>query len=90
MTKLLHGEITDKILSAYYEVYNILGPGFLEKVYQNALFFELQNRGLFVEAQKKINVTYKNKIVGEFFTDIFVNELVVVEIKATDYLMPEN
>ncbi len=90
MTKLLYGEITDKILSAFYEVYNVLGHGFLEKVYQNALFFELQNRDLFVEAQKKINVTYKNKVVGEFFTDRFINEVVVVEIKANDYLLPEN
>ncbi len=90
MTKLLHKEITDLILKAYYEVYNELGHGFLEKVYQNAMFFELQNKLLKVEAQKKIIVFYKNKIVGEFFSDNYVNDSVIVEIKATSYLIEEN
>ncbi len=90
MTELLHKDITNLILKAYYEVFNELGHGFLEKVYQNAMFYELQSKGLKVEAQGKIIVYYKNKIVGEFFTDIFVNDAVIVEIKATSYLIEEN
>lgn len=58
--ELLHKDLTDLILKTYYEVYNELGYGFLEKVYQNALYFELKNKSLDVVAQKKIKVYYKN------------------------------
>jgi len=59
MGTLLHKSITDKILKVYYEVYNELGYGFLEKVYQNAMYFELKSLGYKVEAQKQIKVYYK-------------------------------
>lgn len=57
--ELLHKELTEKIIKVFYDVYNILGYGFLEKVYQNAMFLELSSQGLQVEAQKRIEVFYK-------------------------------
>lgn len=64
MVDLLHKSITDSILKVYYEVYNELGSGFLEKVYQNAMYFELIARGYKVEAQKQIKVYFKQQLVG--------------------------
>ena len=63
--ELLHKELTDKILQAFYDVYNELGYGFLEKVYQNSLYLELISRGFKVSAQKQIKVYYKGVEVGE-------------------------
>ena len=65
MTELLHKDITDKIIKAFYEVYNELGYGFLEKVYENALLIELMAIGLSCEKQKKINFLYDGQLVGE-------------------------
>lgn len=76
MEKLLYKELTDEIIGAYYEVYNELGFGFLERCYQNALYFELQDRGLQVEAQRKVKVHYKNRVVGNYEPDLIVNGLV--------------
>ena len=64
---------TDAILSAFYEVYNELGFGFLERVYQNALYQELLNRGFQCEPQRQIKVYYKGKEVGLYYADILVN-----------------
>lgn len=74
---LLHKEITEEIIKAYYTVYNELGFGFLEKVYQNTMVEELKTSGFEVECQKKILVHYKEKIVGEYFADIIVNNKVI-------------
>jgi len=87
--ELLHKELTDKILKAYFDVYNELGYGFLEKVYQNALFIELKSRGFKVEAQKQIKVNYKTFEVGEYYADIIVNDLVILELKAAECLVKE-
>jgi len=87
--KLLHKDLTDQILKTFYDVYNELGYGFLEKVYQNALYLELKNRGFYVEAQKQIKVYYKNAQVGEYYADLLVNDLVILELKATDGLVKE-
>jgi GxxExxY protein len=87
--ELLHQELTDGIIKTYYEVYNELGYGFLEKVYQNALFLELKNKGYKVEAQKKISVYYKGVEVGEFYADIVVEELVILELKAADCIIKD-
>ncbi|WP_116788146.1 GxxExxY protein [Flavobacterium psychrotrophum] len=86
---MLHEELTGQILKAFYDVYNELGYGFLERVYQNALFHELKLRGLSVEAQRKITVYYKEIPVGDYFADIIVNDLVILELKACDYLTEE-
>jgi GxxExxY protein len=87
--ELLHKELTDKILKAFFDVYNELGYGFLEKVYQNALFIELKARGFQVEAQKQIKVFYKGNEVGEYYADLVVNELVILELKAAEYFIKE-
>ncbi|GGD18403.1 GxxExxY protein [Flavobacterium orientale] len=87
MTNLLHKSITDAIIKSYYNVYNELGYGFLEKVYQNAMFIELTSLGYKVEAQKQIKVYYKNNLVGEYYSDLLVEDKVIVELKATELLM---
>ena len=81
---LLHKELTDDILQLFYEVYNELGFGFLEKVYQNALFLELKSRGHKVVVQQKCPVFYKKTEVGEFYSDMVVNDLVILELKAVE------
>ena len=87
MSSLLHKSITDIILKVYYEVYNGLGYGFLEKVYQNAMYFELKSLGYKVEAQKQIKVYFKQQLVGEYYSDLLVEDKVIVELKACDLLM---
>jgi GxxExxY protein len=84
---LLHQSITNTILKVYYEVYNELGHGFLEKVYQNAMYFELKARGLKVESQKEIKVYFKQQLVGEYYADLIVENKVIIELKATEVLM---
>ncbi|MGL4631228.1 MAG: GxxExxY protein [Leadbetterella sp.] len=85
-----HKETTDLIIHAFYEVYNQLGYGFLEKVYQNALYFELKNRNFDVQAQKKIKVYYKGIEVGDYYPDIIVNDIIILELKAADYIIEEH
>lgn len=87
MSKLLHNKITDSILKDYFDVYNQLGYGFLEKVYQNAMYFELKSLGYKVEAQKPIKVYFKNQLVGEYYADLLVDDKVIVELKACELLM---
>jgi GxxExxY protein len=79
-------DITYAINGAAFEVNRVLGPGFLEKVYENALLFELTNRGLKVHNQAPIKVSYKGHIVGEYIADILVEERIIVEIKTVDKL----
>jgi len=87
--ELLHKELTDEILNAFYDVYNELGYGFLERVYQNSLFLELKARGLEVGAQKQIKVFYKSYEVGEYYADLVVEDLVILELKASEYVVKE-
>jgi len=87
---LLHEEITKKIIKSYYKVYNTLGYGFLEKVYENALAIELRKNGLEVNCQFPISVLYESEIVGEYFADIIVNNTVVIELKASKELSEEH
>ena len=86
----LHQEETEEIIAAFYEVYNSLGYGFLERVYQNALFTELQYRGFDCKAQHQIKVYYKGKEVGEYFADILVNDCIILELKACVQLLREH
>lgn len=83
-SELLHAALTDQIIKAFYNVYNSLGYGFLEKVYENALAFELREMGLSVECQKPLNVSYRNQIVGEYFADLVVEGKVIIELKAME------
>ncbi len=87
--KLLHEELTNRIIKTFYDVYNELGYGFLEKVYQNSMFIELKARGFQVEAQKQIKVNYRGYEVGEYYADIVVNDLVILELKAAEFLTKE-
>jgi GxxExxY protein len=86
MNSLAHEELTQKIIGAAFEVYNALGYGFLEKVYQKAMQAELIERGLTAETEHPINVTYKGIAVGDYFADLLVENSVIVELKiATEY-----
>jgi len=85
---MLHSDITDKIIGAAYEVHGVLGQGFLEKVYENALAVELRRAGLEVEQQRPITVRYKNEVVGDYFADLVVEGAVIVELKATRSIEP--
>ena len=87
--KLLHQELTDVIIKTFYEVYNELGHGFLERVYQNSLYLELKNKGFKVEAQKKIEVYYKGIEVGQYYADLIVEDLIILELKAADCIVKE-
>ena len=79
-------EITYAINGAVFEVSRILGPGFLEKVYENALLIELKRRGLKAENQVPIKVLYKEDVVGEYIADILVESRVIVELKTVEHL----
>lgn len=87
---LKYKEITDKIIKGFYEVFNELGPGFLESVYEHALYIVLVEYGLNVERQKDIIVYFRGQVVGNFRADLVVNEKVIVEIKAIHSLLPEH
>ena len=84
---MLHKEITSEIIAAFYAVYNILGYGFLEKVYENALILELRKKGLTVKKQVPIKVKYEGQIIGEYFADLFVEDKVIVELKAVEKII---
>lgn len=79
-------DITYAINGAVFEVNRILGAGFLEKVYENALLIELKRRGLKAKNQVPIKVSYKDNVVGEYIADILVEETVIVEVKTVEKL----
>lgn len=79
--ELLHKDITEQIIGSAFEVYRVLGFGFLEKVYKLALQVELRSRGFKAEVEQEIHVFYKGSIVGFYKADVCVNDCVVVEIK---------
>ena len=79
-------DITYAINGAVFEVNNILGPGFLEKVYENALLVELKERGLVARSQVPITVSYKGEVVGEYAADVLVEDAVIVELKTVENL----
>jgi GxxExxY protein len=83
-------ELTERIIAAYYQVYNTLGWGFLERVYQNALFLELKKQQMSVVPQARIEVRYKGTVVGEYFADLLVENTVIVEIKAAEQIATEH
>lgn len=87
---LLHGEVTDAIIKSFYHVYNTLGYGFLEKVYENSLKITLRKLGLRVEQQHPVSVRFEEEIVGEYFADLLVGQSVIVELKAVKSVAPEH
>ncbi len=85
-----HSDITDRIIKAFYQVYNTLGYGFLERVYENAMLIELTSMGMMVEKQRQIKVYYQENEVGEYYADLFVEGCVIVELKAAEALCEEH
>ena len=86
----LHSDITSAIIKAFYKVYNKLGYGFLERVYQNSLLLELKKSGLNCDPLHPIDVFYENSKVGFYIADIIVNNSVIIEIKAMESLREEH
>ncbi len=86
----LYKDLTSEIIQRFYVVYNILGYGFLEKVYEKALKFELEKAGFRVERQKPINVYYETELVGEYFADLLVENKVIVELKTAITICEEH
>jgi len=87
---LSHSNITDLVIKSFYKVYNTLGYGFLEKVYENALFIELSSAGLNCSKQYPIQVIYSEHNVGTYFADIIVERKVILELKAAKVLCSEH
>ncbi|MBP6324040.1 MAG: GxxExxY protein [Chitinophagales bacterium] len=87
---MLHQELSQNIIRIYYQVYNELGFGFLEKVYENAMFFELNNSGFFTQKQLPIKVHYKHREVGEYYADLIVENKIILELKAAESLAEEH
>ncbi|MGE4287651.1 MAG: GxxExxY protein [Salinivirgaceae bacterium] len=87
---LKHQELSEQLIRTFFDVYNELGYGFLEKVYQNAMYVELKSRGYYVEAHKQLKVYYKNVEVGEYYPDLIVDDKIIIELKAAEYLVQEN
>ena len=79
---LKHRELTDRILATFYEVYNELGFGFLESVYENALVIALRENGLLVSQQVRVPVWFRGNLVGDFEADLIVQDLVLLELKS--------
>lgn len=83
-------DITGKIIEIFYKVYNKLGYGFLEKVYENAMMIELRREGIPAVPQSAIKVFYEGEVIGEYFADLLIDNKVIVEIKAAKSLAVEN
>ena len=82
----LHTELTERIIGCAYEVHNVLGSGFLEKVYENALLEELRRSGIQAVPQHGVTVYYKGATIGEYVADLMVEGCVIVELKAVEKL----
>ena len=85
-----HSQITEEIIRCFYKVYNSLGFGFLEKVYENAMIKELRKNNFKAEKQIPIKVFYEGDVVGEYFADIIVEDIVIVELKAAESIIDEH
>ena len=88
--KLPYSELTGSILGSCFEVMKELGPGFLERVYKNALLMVMRQKGLQVEVERSYNVTFRGKIIGRYVADLVVNGAVVVELKCCESLIGEH
>lgn len=84
MTESELNSLSEKVIGCCYTISNALGSGFLEKVYQNALAHELKKLGLKVEIQKPLYVIYDSVVVGEYFADLLIEDVLIIELKACD------
>jgi GxxExxY protein len=87
---MLHSDLTGQIIKSFYRVYNKLGYGFLEKVYENALCLELKGQRLKYRSQYPIKVYYGSKCVGKYFADILVANKIILELKAAESICKEH
>jgi GxxExxY protein len=85
---MLYEELSGNILKAYFNVLNVLGTGYLESVYENALCIELDELGIKYERQKHLDVIYKGHNIGEFIADVVVDDKIILELKAVSQLVP--
>ena len=85
-----YAKCTEQVLSCAFDVSNELGIGFLESVYENALFIALEQRGLKVEQQVSLPVEFRGRPVGQFFIDLLVEDLLILELKAAKAIAPEH
>jgi GxxExxY protein len=83
-------DLTYKVIGSAYKVHNILGPGFLEKVYENALIIELKKLGIYARQQVKLPVLYEGQQVGLYFPDLWIENQLIIELKAILTLAPEH
>ena len=83
-------DLTYKVIGSAYKVHNILGPGFLEKVYENALIIELRKLGIYARQQVKLPVLYEGQQVGLYFPDLWIENQLIIELKAILTLAPEH
>jgi GxxExxY protein len=83
-----HGDLTREIIAVFYDVYNELGHGFLESVYEEAMAIALRQAGLRVDRQVPLEVTFRGEVVGDFRADVVVNRVVILELKAAPALEP--
>lgn len=84
---MLHSGLTEKIIACAYKVYNRMGYGYLESVYEKCMLIELAEAGLKAEAQKPIKVLYEGRTVGNFIADIVVNDTVIIELKSVERIV---
>jgi|TARA_B100000959_G_C14478119_1_gene418010 GxxExxY protein len=82
-----YSELTEKIIGCAYSVYNKMGFGYLESVYEKCMLIELRKAGLKVESQKSLTVFYENETVGEFIADIIVNDTIILELKSAKQII---
>lgn len=87
---MLHSDVTAKILRAYYNVYNELGFGFLEKNYERAMLIELRKMNVQCRSQERIKVFYQGEQIGNYLADLVIEDKVIVELKAGTNLAPEH
>ena len=85
-----HKELTEQIIKIFFTVYNTLGYGFLEKIYENAMMIEFRKAVISAVSQSPIKVLYEDEIIGEYYADILVDDKIIVEIKATKSLALEH
>ena len=84
---LKYEKVTSELIKTFYDVYNELGWGFLETVYQNSMFIELKSRGFDVVAQKQIKVKYKGIEVGSYYADLIIDDMIIIELKSAERLI---
>jgi GxxExxY protein len=86
----LESDLSKTVIKAFYNVYNKLGYGFLEKVYEKSMLIELKKQGIIAVNQEKIPVYYENEKVGEYFADIVVENKIIIELKAAEGIVEEH